>query len=262
MTSRRRKWIGLAAIIAAAAIAVALWQNLEPRHQGKTLTEWAEAYHAATASDDYTEWKTKDVLAASNAIVQIGPRAAPWVMRWSRERRSPLVNWLNEQWNRLMPDDARWEPPDGPQEKASLIASLIPEHLKIHIPEMLRMVRSEDDTEWMGWDLLHILGTNALAAKVELAGNTDERIRGKALDLIMRCGTNTISVSSFLWNQLDVETNRTLQSTLLLALVSVGNEDDKIILQAGTSFLMGLPDEKEAQTLAALLRFSGKTRPA
>ena len=108
MAARRTKLISLALVLLTMAVIAAVWQNREPRHDGKKLSEWADMGIAATSGP---EWRTNDLLLASNAVTQIGARAASWAMRWTRQNRQWV--WADGHWDRERAgyswDEGRWE---------------------------------------------------------------------------------------------------------------------------------------------------------
>jgi hypothetical protein len=138
MTSRRRKWIGLAAVMVAAAISAALWWNREPRYQGKALSEWADR-----GTDTYRTWKLRDYYESTNAIGNIGDEAIHWMIRWEKEKEFAIwepslvkltggrVTWLNRWVDRRMNDrNAR-------RSRAYFIANTLKTRASQAIPSLL-----------------------------------------------------------------------------------------------------------------------------
>lgn len=83
--SKRWRWglRGLAVVLPVSLI-LAIWLRLEPRHEGKTLSEWLAQPWDERASDEDT----------AMALRAMGPRVLPTLLDWLQQRDSRIKRWI------------------------------------------------------------------------------------------------------------------------------------------------------------------------
>src|SRR5436190_16177893 len=72
------------AVVLPVSLILAIWLRLEPRHEGKTLTEWLSQPWDERVSDE-------DTAAALRAM---GPRVLPTLLDWLQQRDSRMKRWI------------------------------------------------------------------------------------------------------------------------------------------------------------------------
>ena len=222
----------------------------EPKHQGKSLTEWITAWLDAMslAPDEISQ---KNSAIASNAIVQIGSSGVPWVMKWSRQDQSQTLESIRDRWNGLMPESMQWTESIGARVKADIAAGFLRDHLKERIPEMIQMLHQGNTT---AISLLEAQGTNALGAALGLVDSVEQKHRLLGLDLIARCGPSAISIAPDIQERVRRETDPAFNDELLFTLVAISGSESRLIHNAGTRLLAGGLNQSRATGLAAVLR--------
>lgn len=86
MTSKRRKWVIAAAIVALAITVVTLLtRDREPSYQGKSLSEWCPIYIQGADPDG-----PPDTTEAEAAIRHMGTNALPYLVKWLADDRQPV----------------------------------------------------------------------------------------------------------------------------------------------------------------------------
>jgi hypothetical protein len=141
MTRRRKLLLSIAAL-ALGLVAVQLIRNREPRHQGRTISEWADIGLKAT---DTVPWDMPNVLLASNAFRRIGApalevrffmtnyqsgfgmKAAQWASKMGTPGEA-VAGWLEDSAAR------EW---DALYDRSSFIAYSLAADTNLHLPRLL-----------------------------------------------------------------------------------------------------------------------------
>jgi len=99
--------LALVVVLVLGCLAIAIHRNTEPRHQGRTLTEWL--HEGLKAQSEYGQYRwterqnpqtNPDMKPITVAIKNIGPDVIPFLLEWSQVDDAPMrtkvVNWLDE----------------------------------------------------------------------------------------------------------------------------------------------------------------------
>ena len=86
-TSSLKRWrLGLRvlAVVLPVSLIITIWLRLEPRHEGKTLSEWLSQPWDEGVSDEDT----------ATALRAMGPRVLPTLLDWLQQRDSRIKRWI------------------------------------------------------------------------------------------------------------------------------------------------------------------------
>jgi hypothetical protein len=156
-------------IIFASGILVLLgWAGVyfaEPRADGKPLSEWLRVLNIPEIDVD-----PQQHLAASNAVVKIGPRAVPTLLRMLRKTD---VEWLEKVEERL---PVRFESAYAIQSRAVDGFRVLGPRAKMALPELTQMLFATNFSEQAGM-AMGAIGDAAFPALVRAFTNSDAHIR-------------------------------------------------------------------------------------
>jgi hypothetical protein len=165
-------------------VVVAIWNPLEPRYQGRSLSSWAKDlnFHPELAEDPQKnlEIRQKHELAVA-AVQHIGVRALPTALKLCRTRDF----WIKKKLLWDLPDalhidsdnwNISWEW-DKQFTGAEIIQALGPVAEPV-IPDLIKLFQSPSSSVAQNAvDALNGIGTNAIPPLVEALTSQDERTR-------------------------------------------------------------------------------------
>ncbi|MDB6110700.1 MAG: domain containing protein [Pedosphaera sp.] len=146
--------LAVAALLVVGGLALHPARNREPRYQGRTLTEWLEAYHQSWSWQAATNAPPK-LEASTYAVRQIGTDAIPFLLRKLTSKESSMEKHLKP-WAKMQ----------------SLIQFRFTDH---------------DHERWLGvngFEILLVDARSAVPALVKLTKHPDGEVRTAALDCL------------------------------------------------------------------------------
>ena len=221
--AKKRKII-LSTTAALAALLAGLLILREPRHDGRSLSEWAEIGLHAT---DQEPWNTADVLTASNAIRQIGAKSFPWIRRSVLKSDSAKVRFLS--WLESASDTAQefqliiTKPLILRTERSCFVLYSLSD-LALPLVDELSASNAMFSESY-----IESIGPNALPALIPMITNQPPDTR---TDLVVRMvklwGTNALSAGPSLWGGMKMNRDRFSEGRWLTALAGTGHRPNEL----------------------------------
>ena len=147
---------------------------VEPRHNGKSLSEWCGILAPSPAAPH----KGADLVAASQAIRDIGGRARYWMLVWAEPGGDPFRE-FRHLWNKFAPALVKWHPPKDPRSMAAILATVAPDEMRLALPELVRRARNAD---WNAVVLIMILAQEDESVWIEILKSPDDQASAWALE--------------------------------------------------------------------------------
>jgi len=151
---RIRLIVIVVAVILLGGLAIAIFRAREPRYQGRTLSEWIESTEPrpwyAYGNWNYTFSRSPDINAptwqpATHAVLEMGPDAIPFLLKWTHARDSKLKLKLND-WLRKHPflHLNKVMPADYYQNLAIIGFTMLGQEAKAAWPALIKSIRARD----------------------------------------------------------------------------------------------------------------------
>jgi hypothetical protein len=254
---KRKRWIGMAAVLVAFAIlaAVFLPGEKEPEYQGKKLSEWV-----AMAQEN------PDPPEVDAAIIAIGTNNIPLLLRWLDYKPSKLREWVDD-YSGDVPDKLKFLVRNRPDERADMAEStfqVLGMRAVAAIPELLRQAPQHDDgPDMRAFNCLGYMGEASFPAVARIVTNRNSPSRGEAVACIRsmtNLGTNTAPAVRLL-SEFTRDSDRQIAEDAIRGLGDLRAEPD-IALPALIARMHGSDAALEADAMWSICKFGTNARLA